>query len=118
MKTKILAMICAVFLVLGIVGFVAPGAAAAEATMLAGYGVANIDPIDKAGTYRTIDYTSIYNGSGNASLKEDIDEAYSAGDPALKMVKDSDGNVTSVKYTVQTIQVDCDGDGNKNDGYF
>lgn len=60
MKKKLLAFLCLLTVLAGVLAFAVPQAvsAAGSNTYLVGYAKTNIDPIDAAGTYRTIDLTS------------------------------------------------------------
>ena len=105
MKKKVIAILTLAVIMLGLLTAVKPmKAEAATGKLQVGYSVLSIDPVDKEGKYRKVDYTYILNAFGNASLKNKLAEAGITLENPI--------------YTVPALQTDCDGDGNKNDGYF
>jgi len=107
MKKKVIALSMLLVMLAGSFAIAGPTVAQASTGKLrAGYATISIDPIDKEGTYRNVDYTSIL---------ESKDSTYNS---LKKKLASAGVTLENPVYTVPSLQVDCDGNGTKDDGYF
>lgn len=105
MKKKWIAILSLTAMLLGLLTAVKPvEAEAASGSLRVGYSTVSIDPIDKEGKYRQVDYTAVLESSGYAALKTKL----AAAGVTLE----------NPVFTVPTVSADCDGNGTTDDGYF